>query len=85
MFLHFFILGWLGGVWWFGIEVDAPPPKGDPWWGSLVLGVAGGIAAVVIAQVAHLGLTTFADVAVTVGAGAVGGTIMRSVLKMMRK
>ena len=82
---HFFILGWLGGVWWPGIEVDAPPPKGDPWWGSIAIGVVGGIAAIVAAQIVPARLDTFVGVVATVAAGAVGGTIARAVLRMSRK
>lgn len=86
MVLHFFLIGWLAGVWWPGIEVDAPRPGGgDPWWWGIVIGAVSGAAAVGLQSVSPVSIETIAGVAVTLGAGAVGGTIARAGLRAGRK
>ncbi len=84
--LHLFILGAFGGLWWPGIEVDAPRPGGgDPWWGRLVSIVVGGISAIIVAQVGAIDLATFTGVVVALGSGKVGATIVTAALGAAKK
>jgi len=86
MMLHLFILGAFGGLWWPGIEVDAPRPGGgDPWWWRLVSIVIGGISAIVVAQIQPLELASVAGVFVALGAGKVGASVVGAVMSAARK
>lgn len=79
------IIGWFGSVWWPGIEVDAPPPGGDPWWWSILLGLAGGVSAILVARVAAGSLDALAGMVVLIAAGRVGSGIVASALRAVRK
>lgn len=84
--LHLFILGAFGGLWWPGIEVDAPPPgRGDPWWWRLVTIVVGGISAIIVSQIQPIDIATVAGTFVALGSGKVGATIVGAVMGMARK
>ena len=84
--LVLFIVGWFGSVWWPGIEVDAPPPKGDPWWWrGLLLGVVGGVSAILIANVAKLDTADMVGLTVALAAGRVGAGIVGAFLSMARR
>ena len=84
--LYLFILGAFGGLWWPGIEIDAPRPGGgDPWWGNLVAVVVGGISALVVSQVQAIDIATFTGVVVALGSGKVGATVVGAVLRSTRK
>ena len=84
--LFLFILGAFGGLWWPGIEVDAPRPGGgDPWWWRLVTVVVGGISAVVVSQIQPIDVATMTGVFVALGSGKVGATIVGAVLGAAKK
>jgi hypothetical protein len=81
MLLHLFILGAFGGVWWPGIEIDAPRPGGgDPWWMSLLMIVVGGVSAIGISQATPLGVETVTGIAVAIASGKVGAAVVRAII-----
>jgi hypothetical protein len=84
--LFLFILGAFGGLWWPGIEVDAPPPgRGDPWWWRLGMVVVGGISAIVVSQIQPIDILTVTGVFVALGSGKVGATIVGAVIGAAKK
>ena len=85
--LYLIILGAFGGLWWPGIEVDAPKPGGggDPWWGNLVAVIVGGLSALVVSQIQPIDIATFTGVVVALGSGKVGAAIVGAVLRSARK
>ena len=86
--LVLFIVGWFGSVWWPGIEVDAPPRGGggDPWWWrGLLLGVVGGVSAIIVANVAKLDAADMVGLTVAVAAGRVGAGIVGAFMSMARR
>ncbi len=80
-----FIIGWFGGVWWPGIEVDAPPPKGDPWWMKLLSGVLSGAAAVLVVQMTQVSMDTLVGVTLAIATGKVTNVIVGAVAGMARR
>ncbi len=78
-----FIVGWFGSVWWPGIEVDAPRP-GDPqpWWRGLLLGIVGGVSAIVVGRLVP-GMEGMAALVVAIAAGRVGSGIVASAMGAM--
>jgi len=79
-----FIVGWFGSVWWPGIEVDAPPPKGDPWWWRILLGVVGGVSAILVARMVP-GMDAMVGLVVMIAAGRVGSGIVGAAMGAMRR
>lgn len=79
-----FIVGWFGSVWWPGIERDAPPPKGDPWWWSILLGIVGGISAILVGRLVPV-TDAMVGLVMAIGAGRVGAGIVGAVLGAARK
>lgn len=82
-----FIVGWFGSVWWPGIEVDAPPKGGgDPWWWrGLLLGVVGGISAILVDRVVGSGTEAMAGLAIAIASGRVGAGIVGAFMSMARR
>jgi len=80
-----FLIGWFGGTWWPGIEVDAPPPRGDPWWMRLVVGILAGAAAVVVVQMTHSTMDTLVGVTLAIATGKVTAVIVGAIAGMARK
>ena len=84
--LYLFIIGAFGGLWWPGIEIDAPRPGGgDPWWGRLVAIAVGGISAIIVSQVQPIDVATLTGIVVALGSGKIGATVVGAVLASTRK
>ena len=86
LMLIVFLIGWFGGTWWPGIEVDAPRPGGgDPWWMRLVIGILAGAAAVVVVQMTHSTMDTLVGVTLAIATGKVTAVIVGAIAGMARK
>lgn len=83
--LPLFIVGWFGSVWWPGIEVDAPPPGGDPWWWRLAIGIIGGIAAIYVVRLSGMNSDPMPGFVLGIAAGCVAGRIVGALKGAMRK
>ena len=79
-----FIVGWWGTVWWPGIEVDAPPPGGGDWWWRWVVGILGGIGAVVVLGQVPTITDSLSSIFVALATGGVVRAIVSPVGAMVR-
>ena len=82
-----FIVGWWGTVWWPGIEVDAPPkgPYPEPWWWRIGIGVAGGVAAVVVLGASRAFSEPMPGIVAALAAGGVVKTILAPLRNLSRQ
>jgi uncharacterized membrane protein HdeD (DUF308 family) len=80
-----FIVGWFGSTWWPGIEVDAPPPRGDPWWWRVVEGVLAGVAAIAVVRLTNVAVDSLLGVTAMIATGKVTGAIVGAVARAARK
>ncbi|MES2444083.1 MAG: hypothetical protein V4574_14740 [Pseudomonadota bacterium] len=78
--LFLFIVGAFGGLWWPGIEVDAPPPGGDPWWWRILRVIIGGLSAILVAQIQPIDIATLTGIVVALGSGKIGVVVVGALL-----
>ena len=85
LWLVFFIAGWFGTNWWPGIEKDAPKPGGggDPWWTRWIVGIVGGIAAVVVLRLAPGFSNPMPGLVASIATGSVAAAIVRPILGLV--
>lgn len=79
--LFLFIVGAFGGLWWPGIEVDAPKPGGgDPWWWRILRVIIGGLSAILVDKIQPVDIMTLTGVAVALGSGKIGTVVVGALL-----
>jgi hypothetical protein len=67
--------GWTAGIFWIGMDKDAPKPGGGGPLKSLVLGAIGGAAAVLFAIVADMDTTPLVTIGVALVVGSFAATL----------
>jgi hypothetical protein len=73
--------GWFGGIFWIGMEYDAPKP-GDPTpWATLVQGAIGGAAAILVTRLATVHAEPMVHIAVAIVVGRFAASVFAPLLR----